>query len=350
MYFDLDDDQRALQDAVRELAEDRFPIERTRTWAEPAGPGTGIDRAAWTELAELGTFTLTLPEDRGGLDLPTVNAVLVFQTLGAALVPGPLVPAALGAELPGELGEQIGAGALLPALAIQPEPGLPLLVEHLDGADVLLVLTPEGISRVDPARVVASPVEHPLDPTTPLSLVSSLPAGEPIGDAAAAARWYRLGSLLSSALLAGNALRTTDLAVAFAKQREQFGRVIGGFQAIKHLLADSFARGEVARAAVDSAGVLVDDPAAASPGSVPDGAPAGLDGPDPAGRAVASARVLAAEAAVMNAKTAVQVHGGMGFTWEVDIHLYLKRAWLLETAFTTPDAAAEAVADSLQGV
>jgi len=120
------------------------------------------------------------------------------------------------------------------------------------------------------------------------------------------------------------------MAVAYAKERRQFDRPIGSFQAVKHLLADMLVRQEVARAAVYAAGVHLDGEQAGE-----------------AERAVHGAKLLAAEAAVANGKSAVQVHGGMGFTWEVDVHLYLKRAVALASAFGTPEEHAEALARGL---
>jgi alkylation response protein AidB-like acyl-CoA dehydrogenase len=163
-----------------------------------------------------------------------------------------------------------------------------------------------------------------------VSVVRDLPTGELIADAATADRLRLLGSLLASAQLVGNAEGSTALAVTYAKEREQFGRPIGSFQGLKHLLADCYARTEVSRSAVWAAGVLVDEPEAGD-----------------LRRAVAGARVLAGRAAAENGKTCVQVHGGMGFTWEVDAHLFLKRAWVLETAFGSIDEAAELVAEAL---
>ena len=128
----------------------------------------------------------------------------------------------------------------------------------------------------------------------------------------------------------GLAEAATDLAVAFAKDRQQFGRPIGAFQALKHLMADMFARAEVARGAVYAAGVTLDDPAV---GSVV--------------RAVAAAKLTASEAALANGKTCIQVHGGMGYTWEIDAHLFLKRAYALEPAFGTRDDWADTMADLL---
>ena len=124
--------------------------------------------------------------------------------------------------------------------------------------------------------------------------------------------------MLTAAFQLGLADRLTELAVAYAKERVQFDRPIGAFQAIKHLLADMLVRTEVARAAVYSAGRArsTRTPSARR-----------VD------RLVHGAKVVAGEAAIANGKTATQVHGGMGFTWEVDVHLYLKRAWVLDTHF-----------------
>jgi alkylation response protein AidB-like acyl-CoA dehydrogenase len=154
-----------------------------------------------------------------------------------------------------------------------------------------------------------------------------MPDGRRLGGPEVAHQWRRTGSLLTSALLLGIAGAASDLAVAYAKDRQQFGRTIGSFQAVKHILADTFARTEVARAAVHAAACTVDDP------EVGDVA-----------RAVAGAKLLAGDAAVDNGRAATQVHGGMGFTWEVDVHLYLKRAWALGTVFGTSGRHADTVA------
>ena len=127
------------------------------------------------------------------------------------------------------------------------------------------------------------------------------------------------------------AQRALELAVEYAKERVQFDKPIAAFQAIKHLCADMVVRTEVARAAVYAAGAHLD-----AGDTLP-----GLD------RAVGGAKLLAGEAAVTNGKTATQVHGGMGYTWEVDVHLYLKRAWLLDTHFGSADAHADAIGAGL---
>jgi alkylation response protein AidB-like acyl-CoA dehydrogenase len=138
------------------------------------------------------------------------------------------------------------------------------------------------------------------------------------------------GAALTAALQLGSAEATLDAAVAHAKERTQFDRPIGAFQAVKHLLADMLVRVEVTRAAVWAAGATLDQP------DVGD-----------AGRAVAGAKLLADEAALANGKASIQVHGGMGFTWEVDAHLHLKRAWVRATTFGNEAVHADSLAATL---
>jgi alkylation response protein AidB-like acyl-CoA dehydrogenase len=322
MDFTLSSDQEALQEAVRKLCEGRFPMERVRALADVGG----VDRGLWRELADAGVFSLRLVEDDGGAGLGIAETVLVFEELGRALVPGPLVWTHLAAGLvPGAAeGERVVGG-----IHRQEDP---LLVEHLDAIDVLVAVDDDGLWEVDRARLSARPVAWPLDPLTPVHVAGGLLRGERRGVPAAAVRWRLEGAVLTAAFLLGMAAVLTERSVEFAKERQQFDRPIGSFQAIKHLLADMFVRTEVARSAVYAAAVNLDDAALGPPA-----------------RAVAGAKLLAGEAATLNAKTATQVHGGMGFTWEVDVHLYLKRAWVLDTAFGTADAHADAVAALLDG-
>lgn len=310
-------DQVALQYHARQLCARRFPMETVRA-LEPVG---GVDRGGWHELAEAGVFSLRLGEMSGGAGLGTADAVLVFEELGRALVPGPLVSSHLAAALidGAASGERV-VGAIERA-------STPVLIEHLGALDGLVVVDDDGLSLLDPAQLDAAEVAHSLDPLSPLHRVPALPAGERFAGRDAAARWRIEGAVLSAALLLGIAAATTDLAVAYAKVREQFDRPIGSFQAIKHLLADMLVRSELARASVYAAGVTIDTPEVGDPG-----------------RAAAGAKLVAGEAAIANGKACIQVHGGMGFTWEVDAHLYLKRAWVLASAFGSAEAHAEAMA------
>jgi alkylation response protein AidB-like acyl-CoA dehydrogenase len=319
MDLDPTDDQQALVEMITGFAADHFDSDRARDFAER------FDRESWQRLAELGTFGISLPESLGGVGLATIDDVLVHEALGSAFVPGPLIAATLSAGIV----EGVLDGSVVPAVLDAPTHG-PVLVEHLRDADVLLVVHDDGIDRVDPSTLDATLLPLPTDPLTPVSALRSVPVGERIGDGELARRWRLVGSLLASAQMCGNSAGSTRLATDYARDREQFGRPVGSFQGVKHLLADCWIRTEVARSSVWSAGVMIDEP------EVGDVA-----------RAVAGARLTAARAATENGKTCIQVHGGMGFTWEVDAHLFLKRAWVLETAFGSTDDAAELVAASL---
>jgi alkylation response protein AidB-like acyl-CoA dehydrogenase len=298
--FDLSDDQVALRDGIRSLLEGKLPMSRVRE---------GFDRSVHDDLAAAGVFSLRA-DGFGWTD-----AAVVYEELGRALVPGPLVWCFGRDRVTGGLDLTVGGT---------------WYVEHLDELDDLLVLGAETIETVAPDRLVATPAGWPLDPLTPVWAVDELAARTAAGDAAALARLRTEGALLTAAYCVGMADALTDLAVEYAKERRQFDRPIGSFQAVKHLCADMAVRAEVARAAVYAAACVLDDPATGE-----------LD------RAVSGAKLLASEAAITNGKSATQVFGGMGFTWEVDVHLYLKRAWVLDTHFGAADTHADTVFTTL---
>ncbi|MBL1081937.1 acyl-CoA/acyl-ACP dehydrogenase [Streptomyces actinomycinicus] len=267
MRFRLSDDQVALRRGARKLLEGSFGRQALRAAVDAP---VGLDRALWRVLGEAGFFGLRLPEADGGAGLGLPEAVLVFEEAGRALLPGPLVATHLAAgSVPG------AAGGETVVAAVDGE-----LVEWLDAADVVCGDTSGAV----PLRSV--------DPLTPLHRVAR--AGEPDPRAA----------LLTAAEQLGTAGRVCELAVQHARTREQFGRPVGAFQAVQHLCAELLVRAETARAAVYAAAVTA----------------------DPAD--IAAARLLADEAAVQGARDCLQVHGGMGFTWEADVHLHLKRAWV----------------------
>jgi len=319
--FRLSDDQEALRDGIRAFCEGGFPAEKL---AERARAG-GFDAAQWRELAGMGVFGLRLPESQGGVGLGMGDAVLVFAELGRRLVPGPLLWSHLGAALL----EGAASGDCVVG-GIEVDGGGPLLVEHAAQLDALLVLYPDRVERLEPAAFGGEALDVPLDPLTPLRHVRSLPPGARLGGPELATRLRLEGAALAAAELLGIAEATQELAVAYAKQREQFGRAIAGFQSIKHMLADMFVRQEMARAAVYAAGATLDEP------DVGDAA-----------RAVASAKVVAGEAAMRNARACIQVHGGMGYTWEMPPHYYLKRTWVLSTCFGSSEDHEERLAGCL---
>lgn len=328
MDFQLTSAQRALASGFRSFCERRFDRDRLRDLVDRDRPPGMVDRKLWTELAETGVFGLRRAEDEGGVGLGMAEAAVVFEEAGRALLPGPLAATHLAASLPGPLGAGAASGDLVIGLADADR--FPVLVEHLDAVDELLILAPDGIRRIDRPSLTATPIRTPTDPGTPLHHVAALPAGELIADAAAADRLRREGAVLTAALQLGIAGKLTEMATQYAREREQFGRTIGGFQAVKHLCADMLVRTEVARAAVYAAAVTLDTP----------------DVGDPA-VAVPTAKLTADEAATRNGKDATQVHGGMGFTWEVDVHLYLKRAWVHATQYANTEENEEALAATL---
>jgi alkylation response protein AidB-like acyl-CoA dehydrogenase len=303
MDFRFDDEQLALRDTVRAFC-------------------TGNDDVTWSALAELGVLALLLPADRGGLG--PVEAAIVFEQLGAYLVAGPVLWSTIAAPLV----DGVDSGSVRVAGALA---GTPLVVEHAPESDVLIVVHDDRVERYDVSAVSGAAVTgEPFDPMTPTVLYGELPAGLVIG-AAGEARALRLaGTVLSAAMLVGVAQGALDVASSYALERHQFGVPIGSFQAIKHMLADMYVRTELARSATYAAAAILDDERAGD-----------------AAKAASTAKLLAGEAGIANGRSAVQVLGGMGFTWEMPPHYFLKRAWVLEQAFGTGDTHALALGDAL---
>ncbi|MER7037010.1 acyl-CoA dehydrogenase family protein [Streptomyces microflavus] len=311
MDFQLSDDQRALRSAMRDLLGAAFDRDRLRAAVERGG---GVDRGLWRELGAAGFFALRVPEEAGGVGLGLPEAVLLFEEAGRALLPGPLVATHLAAGLV--------KGAAEGEAVVTAAEGGGLPVADLGGADAVLVaggvLTGEELAAfVAGARPVRS-----MDPLTSLHRVEGRSAGAGASEAYPGALRGE-GALLTAAEQLGSAARTTEMAVQHAGAREQFGSLIGSFQAVKHLCADMLARTEPARSAVYAAAVT-GDPVE-----------------------IAAAKLLADDAAVRNARDCLQIHGGMGFTWEADVHLHLKRAWLRAARWLTAAEAEEILAAGL---
>lgn len=339
MDFQLSDDQRALRSGMRDLLGAVFDRDRLRAAVERDG---ALDPSLWRELGAAGFFALRLPEEAGGVGLGLPEAVLLFEEAGRALLPGPLVATHLAAGLVKGAAE---GEAVVTAVAGE------LPVAHLAEADAVLVvgaeppageatgaesLTGEALR----AFVAAARPVRSMDPLTPLHSAPADAERPPAvsvrtrADAerapaatertpAHAGRLRFEAALLTAAEQLGSAARTTEEAVQHAGSREQFGSPVGAFQAVKHLCADMLARTEPARAAVYAAAVT-GDPVE-----------------------IAAAKLLADEAAVRNARDCLQIHGGMGFTWEADVHLHLKRAWLRAASWLTGAGAEELLAADL---
>jgi len=328
--FELSDDEAALADGIRSLCRGRFSLDRIRA-AEDAGGH--VDAGGWTEMADAGVFSLQVPEAAGGIGLGLAAAAVVFEELGRALVPGPLLATHLAAGIvDGAADGKVVVGAVRrPGGPAASATAAPVLVPHLPDLGALVMVGEDELTVADAGelnQIGAVALERSLDPLTPLWRIGRLPAGRRIGGPDEARDWRRRQCVLAGAVLVGLATGAMELAVAYAKQREQFGRPIGSFQAVKHLCADMLVAAETARAAVHAAAVTSDEP----------------DVGDPE-RSAAGAGLLAAEAALRNGKTSIQVHGGMGFTWEVPAHLYLMRARVLADTIGPLDDLARRVAE-----
>ncbi len=298
MRFGFTADQRELAGAVREILASELTPEVRAGGAEASGRRGPV----WKALSEAGVFGLLVPEEHGGLGLSELDSVLVLEELGLAAAPGPIaetafVCAPLLVDRPG-----IADGAVA-AVAAATDGYLP----DADVADVLILV--DGTQ----AQVMGSTGELTRQPTVdPSRPLFTLPAasGETLDGAAVAALRDR-AVLASAAQLVGASQHLLDAAVEYAKTRKQFGREIGSFQALKHQLADLMLAVDFARPLVYRAAYSLAEGKATAP------------------RDVSAAKVNAAQAGEHAARTAIQVHGAIGYTDELDLQYWLKRVWWL---------------------
>ncbi len=319
MDFWRTEDQEALQDGIRSFCEGRFPIESLQLIESSGGR---LDRTAWKDLAGMGVFSLR----HDGFSI--TDSVLVFEELGRALIPGPLTATYLAATHLTSALSGADTGEMIVGLCEIAEPVT--MIEHLVDLDRLLILGPNTISLVDPKSVPTQVVSRPLDPLTPVHVALATNGGEIIASGDLVRKWRREGAVITAAMQVGASFAAIDLAVEYAKGREQFGRPIGAFQAVKHMAADMLVKAEVARAATYAAAVNLDG-----------------NGDDNLDRSVSIAKMLAGDAALFCGKTGIQIHGGMGFTWEVNAQRYWKRAVVLDTHYGNSEMHADALADSM---
>ena len=288
----------------------------------------GFSPARWEALAEMGVVGLTVPEPYGGLGLDEVDLVLLLEECGRSGLPEPLLEtAALGvpliAEAPGEAGEaarqewlpRIAAGETVATFGLSSAPGIPAAA----GAHLLL-LEHEGSVHAVPADTVRQVPLHALDGARRLCRVD-WEASTPTLLATGAAGEALIGRTLERAAVgsAAELLGVTDCLVTmtaqYAIERKQFGKAIGSFQAVKHHLANALIGLEFARPVVYRAAWSL---AQGSPTSARD---------------ASMAKAQASDAAMAAARIALQVHGAIGYTWEHDLHLWMKRAWSLAAAW-----------------
>jgi alkylation response protein AidB-like acyl-CoA dehydrogenase len=360
MDFSFTSDQQLLRNAARSFLDEHMkPATARSLWDDARGESEAI----WKEMAELGWLGLSLPEAYGGSGLGMVETAIVLEELGRAACPGAFWPTMLAATAIAAAGSDAQRSRWLPAVAngaarasvglldaeLDWDPGatatraertpdgyaitgVKRYVPWAHVADLLLVpaRTPEGLTvfLVDPAApgvtLSSAPGMDPgmrwVDVALDRVRVSADAVVGPPGIAEASMRsLIRRGAVGAAAEMLGAARRCLDMAVGYAKVREQFGQPIGSFQAIRHTCADMYLEVENSHSAVYYAAWALDARA------------------DDHEIAASVAKSYVGDATRRVCGTAIQVHGGIGFTWEYDLHLYFKRAKALEAMYGDGD-------------
>jgi alkylation response protein AidB-like acyl-CoA dehydrogenase len=303
MNFDFTDDQRAIKETARDLLANRFKLERLRELAESKAYADD----AWAEVSELGWPGIFIAEENGGQGLGVIELVILLEELGYVLAPLPFLSnAAAGLILQDAgaterlagvaSGEQRGTVGVVKdgRAALVPDAEEADFIVLLDGAEATLVergeAQVEAIDAIDPTRRYASVTAN---------------GGESLGDVS---RGRDLIALAVAAELVGISQRVMEMAVEYAKDRKQFDRPIGAYQAVSHACAEMLKQVEGSRSLVYYAGWAADA------------------APDEFSLAASMAKAYASDAGWQVSASALQVHGGIGFTWEHDLHWFLKRA------------------------
>jgi acyl-CoA dehydrogenase len=326
VYFALTDEQRALQSTVREFLADRFGLDAVRRgYDDPGDDAHPLD--LWKSVGDQGWLAVTVPEDADGLGLGLLDAAVIARCWGEGCVPGPLESTLLAAEAIRLGGSAEVRSAWLPRvasgeviLAASTAPGLSTSGDTLsgtvDGVEMAhvanaLVLAADGAMWLVEANTAEILAHDTLDRTTRLCRVtlSSAPATRlDVVPAMIAAR----GAVLAANDLAGIAAVALNRTVDYLKTREQFGRPVGSFQALKHAMADLLVATTMAGHSAWYAAHALD-----------------ADLPD-AELAVSVAKAKCSDTARDVTAAMIQFHGGIGYTWEHDSHFYFKRAKRLE--------------------
>jgi len=364
VYFDLTDEQQAIKSTAHDFLAARYKSERIRALADSEN---GFEQSDWDEMAELGWTGLALPEEWGGQGLGIVDLAVLFEEMGYALAPSPLLSntvAGLALSLCGSNDQRerflrplaegklrgtpalwdAGSGATIGSFTMEARAdgdaivldGEKVLVMDASTADFFLVATSDGRRHVverGAAGVSITPATA-IDPTRRLFSVRFDGVKVAAADSlpAAGEDYYAVFNRICVALAAestGIAQRTMEMAVAYAKDRRQFDRPIGSYQAVSHRCAQMLLETENARSAVYGAAWAAD----AEPESLP--------------RAASMAKAYASDAGWRVPDASIQVHGGIGFTWEHDLHFFLKRGRANAAMFGDPKWHRERVADAV---
>ncbi|MBI1736866.1 MAG: acyl-CoA dehydrogenase [Candidatus Rokubacteria bacterium] len=370
MDFAFSSDQQLLRNAARSfLDEHAKPATVRLLWDDPRGESESL----WKDMAQLGWLGLSLPESFGGSGLGMVETAIVLEELGRAALPSPYWPTVLAASVIGELGTDAQQNRWLSAVATgDARATIALLDAELDWSPEATTTRAEktadgwrltGVKRwvawAHVANVILVPARAPegltlflVDPSTAGLTLAPMPgmdfgtrwthvtlegvrATETLGAPGAAGpvltALLRRGAIGAAAEMLGAARRCLDMAVEYAKVREQFGQPIGSFQAIRHKCADMLVEVENSLSAVYYAAWASDA------------------GAEDADVAASVAKAYVGDASRKVCGEAIQVHGGIGFTWEYDLHLYFKRAKALETMYGDADYHRELITRHVAG-
>jgi alkylation response protein AidB-like acyl-CoA dehydrogenase len=306
MNFELDEQQRDFAASIDAALGAADLPSAVRAWAQgDTAPG----RKVWAQLTDLGVTALMVPEKFDGIEAHPVDLVVAAERLGRWCVPGPVVESIAVAPVllaDDERSAALAAGELVATVAMPPQ--VPRALDA-DTAGIVLIAA-DGEVR----DATAAEQHESVDPARKLFDVTG--SGEVRN--ADVARAYEFGVLATAAQLVGAGQAMLDMSVEYAKQRSQFGTVIGTYQAIKHKLADVHIAVELARPLVYGAALSLAD-----------------DSPDIA-RDVSAAKAAASDAALLAARSALQTHGAIGFTQEHDLSLWLLRVQALRSAWGDP--------------
>lgn len=317
MKFDLDQEQRDFAASIdAALAAADVPT-AVRAWADgDTAPG----RKVWSQLAQLGVTALAVPERFDGIGAHPADLVVAIERLGRWCVPGPVVESIAVAPMllaDDDRSSALASGELIATVALPPH--VPRALDA-DTAGLVLYASDGKVSEATAGAQHAS-----VDPSRKLFDVTASGAAWD----ADVTRADQVGALATAAQLVGAGQALLDAAVDYAKQRTQFGRVIGSYQAIKHKLADVHIAIELARPLIYGAAVSL------------------AEGSADTGRDVSAAKVAASDAALLAAHSALQAHGAIGFTAEHDLSLWLLRVQALRPAWGDPAAHRRRVLEAL---
>jgi len=342
MKFDLSDDQALLRSSTRDFLSSEFPLEKSRTVMEHSKEG--YDPAEWRRLAEMGYLGLVLPARVGGQGLGAVELAVVQEEMGRMCVPGPFLDVVLAASLLAASGKNDAlakdvvagkkivtiarydapfAGSATKALRIEGNSvrGTKYFVPFAAAADALVIVGADGVALAEgPFKVIPLQTIDLAQRFGDVALEHQVTALGPLG---LLERLDRLAAVGASAMLLGLMSRALELTLEYVQTRQTFKRPIGAFQALQHRLADMLLRTESTRSAVYRAAWCLD-----------------TDAPD-ASLACASAKAYAGDSARLVCGEAIQMHGGIGFTWELDLHLFFKRVKTLEQHYGSTEVQLE---------